>query len=210
MHASANTPAEPLGACRFFPNDDGLPRYQGGSASASFRFEACSTFTHVPACMLAESPYVTRFVEVLQQLCHLHHRSDCFRLERPVAGWDSHPLEVVAFSRRTLSGHYGIRGSPMCGVTEDLVQGDRKISGSCVYRSLGLVFYSATLLVDPDLDLVERYLTPPPRQPAYRRGRAHRDFMGRLVSPTTAYSAQTFEMAARVRLTVESLPALPS
>jgi lipoate-protein ligase A len=40
--------------------------------------------------------------------------------------------------------------------------------------------YSATLLVDPDLDLVERYLAHPPREPEYRRGRPHRDFMGRL------------------------------
>ena len=30
----ANTPAEPLGANRIVPNDDALPRYKGGSASA--------------------------------------------------------------------------------------------------------------------------------------------------------------------------------
>ncbi len=47
--------------------------------------------------MLAKSPKVTRYIEVLQQLCYLHHRSDCFRLERPVAGWDSHPLEIADF-----------------------------------------------------------------------------------------------------------------
>ena len=29
------------------------------------------------------------------------HRPDCFRLERPVAGWDSHPLEIAVFARHT-------------------------------------------------------------------------------------------------------------
>jgi hypothetical protein len=38
------------------PCGGGLPRTIGGSASASKRFEACSAFTHVTACMLAESP----------------------------------------------------------------------------------------------------------------------------------------------------------
>jgi len=54
-------------------------------------FGACSTFTRVPACRLAESlndPLHQR----LRRLRHLHRRSDCYRLERPVAGWDSHPL----------------------------------------------------------------------------------------------------------------------
>ena len=67
-------------------------------------FEACSAFTHVTACMLAGSPYAT--------LCHRSvsakfvassHRSDCFRLERPFAGWDSHPLESAVFARHTVT-----------------------------------------------------------------------------------------------------------
>ena len=48
MRAAANTPAEPVGACvARFPTGVSLPRYQGGSASASYPFEACSAFTHV-------------------------------------------------------------------------------------------------------------------------------------------------------------------
>ena len=72
------------------------------------------------------------------------------------------------------------------GVTQrgisDLAIGDRKIGGSCIYRTRGLVYYSTTLLVDPDLDLVDRYLTHPPREPDYRAGRSHRKFMGSLKS----------------------------
>ncbi len=70
----------------------------------------------------------------------------------------------------------GIPGVERKGVS-DLVLGDRKIGGSCIYRTKGLLHYATTLLVDPDLDLMERYLAHPPREPEYRRGRRHRDFM---------------------------------
>lgn len=90
----------------------------------------------------------------------------------------------AAFRRRTewlIEGltHAGVPGVRWDGIS-DLVLEDRKVSGSCVFRSLGLVFYTATLLVEPDLDLVDRYLAHPPREPEYRRGRSHRAFMGRL------------------------------
>lgn len=62
----------------------------------------------------------------------------------------------------------------------DLVIGERKIGGSCMYRTRGLLYYSTTLLLDPDLDLVDRYLLYPPREPDYRSGRSHRKFMGSL------------------------------
>jgi len=63
----------------------------------------------------------------------------------------------------------------------DLALGDRKIGGSCIYRTRGLLYYSATLLVSPNIDLVERYLQHPPREPGYRKRRPHREFMGQLL-----------------------------
>lgn len=79
---------------------------------------------------------------------------------------------------------------------------DRKIGGSCIYRTRGLVYYSTTLLVDPDLDLIERYLPHPPREPEYRAGRDHRAFLGSLRALGRAESAQ--ETAAHLQ---EALPA---
>src|SRR4051812_6802408 len=64
-------------------------------------FEACSAFTRVSACTFAESPNGDPLHRRLRWLRLLHHRSDCYRPERPVAGWDSHPLKIAAFSRRT-------------------------------------------------------------------------------------------------------------
>jgi len=63
-------------------------------------FEACSAFTQVTACLLAESlndPFHRR----LRRLRYLHRRSDCFRLERPVTGWDLNPLKTNTFPQRT-------------------------------------------------------------------------------------------------------------
>ncbi len=37
----------------------------------------------------------------LRQYRYLHCRSDCYRLERPLAGWELHPLKIGAFARRT-------------------------------------------------------------------------------------------------------------
>ncbi len=59
----------------------------------------------------------------------------------------------------------------------DLCLGDRKIAGACMFRARGLILYTVSLLVEPDLSLMDRYLRHPPREPAYRRGRAHTDFV---------------------------------
>lgn len=59
----------------------------------------------------------------------------------------------------------------------DLVLGDRKVAGTCIYRRKDLLLYSASLLVSPDIDAMERWLAHPPREPAYRRGRGHRAFV---------------------------------
>ncbi len=77
-----------------------------------------------------------------------------------------------------------IRALADCGVTgvtqrgvSDLALGDHKLGGSCLHRQRGLVHYSTTLLVEPDLALLERYLQHPPREPDYRAGRPHGAFV---------------------------------
>jgi hypothetical protein len=41
------------------------------------------------------------FLGVLQLICYLLSRPECFRLERQIAGWDSYPLGRCAFARHT-------------------------------------------------------------------------------------------------------------
>jgi lipoate-protein ligase A len=99
------------------------------------------------------------------------------------------PLPGIGHIKTTFAkvGDWIVAGLTECGIpgveqrgVSDLAIGDTKIGGSCVYRTRGLFYYSTTLLVDPDLELVERYLPHPPREPDYRRGRSHRSFMGSL------------------------------
>ncbi|MGD2107819.1 MAG: hypothetical protein PVI86_00375 [Phycisphaerae bacterium] len=88
----------------------------------------------------------------------------------------------------------------------DLVLGDRKIAGACLHRSRDLLYYSASLLVEPDLANVARYLKHPPREPDYRRKRPHEDFMGSIAElsrpPRTAASGThlvTKSVASKLR-----------
>lgn len=70
----------------------------------------------------------------------------------------------------------GIAGAAQRG-TSDLAIGERKVGGSCIYRRRNLLYYTTTLLISPRFDLIERYLRHPPREPDYRRGRSHGEFL---------------------------------
>ncbi|MBU8869551.1 MAG: hypothetical protein KOO60_01635 [Gemmatimonadales bacterium] len=75
-----------------------------------------------------------------------------------------------------------------------------KIGGSCIYRTRDLLYYSTTLLVDPELDLMDRYLPYPPREPDYRAGRSHRHFMGSLQKMGLVGSAEELARALESKL----------
>ena len=103
-------------------------------------------------------------------------------------------LEVPGFRQvdklwRGLTGWLltGLEGAGLVGLYQDgicdLVLADRKVGGAAMYRARGLVYYSTTLLLSPQVELMERYLSHPPREPAYRRGRRHREFVGGIGEP---------------------------
>jgi lipoate-protein ligase A len=59
----------------------------------------------------------------------------------------------------------------------DVAVGDLKLSGSAQARKWHSVLLHGTVLVDIDYDVFEAVLRHPPREPCYRRGRLHRDFL---------------------------------
>ena len=59
----------------------------------------------------------------------------------------------------------------------DLALGNRKFSGNSLRISRRAVLYHGTLLHDADLGRIDRCLRVAPRQPEYRGGRGHRDFL---------------------------------
>lgn len=62
----------------------------------------------------------------------------------------------------------------------DLIIGNRKFSGNSVRCKRDHLLYHGTLLYAFDLPLVQRLLRMPPRQPEYRAGRAHEQFVTNL------------------------------
>jgi len=80
--------------------------------------------------------------------------------------------------------------------TSDVAVGDRKISGNAQARRWKAVLVHGTLLIDFDHDLADAVLKHPPREPAYRRSRSHRDFLVTLRSLGVQTDRDSLERAA--------------
>ena len=59
----------------------------------------------------------------------------------------------------------------------DLCIGDKKFGGTSLFRSRHYLLYQASILLDKKADLMERYLRHPSKEPDYRQGRNHREFL---------------------------------
>jgi len=59
----------------------------------------------------------------------------------------------------------------------DIAIGEKKILGSSIYRKKSMVFYHAVLNVAETPEFIGRYLRHPVREPDYRTGRKHEDFV---------------------------------
>ncbi len=123
-----------------------------------------------------------------------------------------HVLDRMARAIRQAGASVDVRGHG------DLVLGDRKCGGSAQRRLRRWFLVHCSILYDFPLDQVARYLALPARQPEYRRGRTHAEFLAnlglprsRLVdalrpgpAPCPGHSAAPAEPAGPLRL----LPAL--
>ena len=88
-----------------------------------------------------------------------------------------HVLSALAAALSTLVANVQPLG------TSDLALGWRKFSGNSVRCKRDHLVYHGTLLYDFDLTVVERLLLMPPREPEYRRGRQHGEFLTNLGIP---------------------------
>jgi lipoate-protein ligase A len=71
----------------------------------------------------------------------------------------------------------------------DLSQGGRKFSGNAQRRRKNYFLFHGSLLLNADLELIEKTLKMPSKKPAYRNGRAHRDFLVNLGVPSADVQA---------------------
>jgi len=76
---------------------------------------------------------------------------------------------------RALLDAFGVVG--VVQGTCDVAVAGRKISGNAQARRWKSLLVHGTLLVDFDLELAEKVLPHPPREPEYRQARRHRDFL---------------------------------
>jgi lipoate---protein ligase len=103
-------------------------------------------------------------------------------------------LRVVDEAHRFVLGSLGRALKPLapevrCRGISDLVVGEKKFSGNSIRMKRDWMLYHGTLLYDFPLDLIERLLTMPPREPVYRSGRPHREFVANLAIPAEAIRA---------------------
>ena len=132
-HATANTPAEPVGArVARFPTAGSLPRFNGGSASAvRVSRPARRSLALWPVWSLSR-PRRPVASECFRRCCCLHHPLRLLPAGATVAGRDSHPLRTGAFSRRTLKLRYNSRiGVPLARLL------NRRWSLFCLHSQAG-------------------------------------------------------------------------
>ncbi len=70
----------------------------------------------------------------------------------------------------------GIKDVQYRGIS-DVCIGNKKILGSSIYRRKNKLFYHAVLNVSESIDTISKYIAHPPREPEYRKGRNHKEFV---------------------------------
>ena len=97
--------------------------------------------------------------------------ADLPEADRPVDAAQRAVLGRIGAALRAAGPEVAMLGSG------DLTLGGRKFSGSAQRRLRHFLMIHASILHDFDLGAIDRYTRMPPRQPEYRAGRAHADFV---------------------------------
>lgn len=72
--------------------------------------------------------------------------------------------------------HPDLEGVYQDGISDLCFEG-KKIAGTSLFRSRNYLLYQASILFDPKIELIERYLKHPTKEPEYRQKKSHRDFV---------------------------------
>ena len=82
----------------------------------------------------------------------------------------------------------------------DLAIGDHKALGSSLYLPRDHALYLASILVNAPLSLFDQYLRYPSREPEYRRGRNHGDFLRNLSDVPGMESVSTDQVRGKLEI----------
>jgi lipoate-protein ligase A len=94
----------------------------------------------------------------------------------------------------------GIRNLIMMGIS-DIAISDKKILGSAIYRSKNALLYHAVLNFGEPASTFERYLKHPSKEPDYRHGRSHSEFVTSLKE--NGYTKSNHHLVNELSLTFE-------
>lgn len=97
----------------------------------------------------------------------------------------------------------GIKGLHSQGIS-DLSINDRKILGSSMYLSKDVIFYHAVLNISEDVSLISKYLKHPTREPDYRKGRSHLEFVTSIHKE--GYPLTSRELSSVLTLALQQIP----
>lgn len=75
----------------------------------------------------------------------------------------------------------------------DISIGEKKILGSSIFKSREYMFYHAVLNYSEDVEFISKLLKHPKREPDYRNGRSHKDFVTSITSAGYTFSIQELE-----------------
>ena len=59
----------------------------------------------------------------------------------------------------------------------DVTLNNKKVLGSAIYRTKGKLFYHSVLNVSQPVSIIDKYIKHPSREPDYRNGRKHSEFV---------------------------------
>jgi lipoate---protein ligase len=75
-----------------------------------------------------------------------------------------------------LSTKIGMKDLAYKGIS-DISIGNKKILGCSIFKSRNVYFYQGSLLINPQLHKINRYLLHPSKEPDYRNKRSHSNFL---------------------------------
>jgi len=83
---------------------------------------------------------------------------------------------INQFLIEILQNRLGVWGLNYRGIS-DIAIGGNKVLGCSIFKSRNTYFYQGSLLVNADLQCISNYLHHPSKEPDYRNGRQHNDFL---------------------------------
>ncbi|MPM07007.1 hypothetical protein SDC9_53311 [bioreactor metagenome] len=93
----------------------------------------------------------------------------------------------------------GVRSLSLTGISDIAISG-KKISGSAIYKNRDKLLYHAVLNIGEPAASIEKYLKQPAKQPDYRNGRKHTDFVTSLRG--NGFTGKNSELATIIEQTL--------